>query len=205
MAWLNELSLYGSYCHLVPLTHDHLNGLIDAVKDGELWKLWYTLIPEPDKMNAEIDRRLSLREKGSMLPFTVVCTKTKNIVGMTTFMNADNNDLRLEIGSTWYRKSAQRTGINTEIKLMLLTHAFETLSCIAVEFRTHFFNQNSRRGIERLGAKLDGILRNHMIMPDGTFRDTCVYSILSSEWPTVKQNLTWLATKPGTHKADNVF
>ena len=103
---------------------------------------------------------------------------------------------RVEIGSTWYRRSVQRTDLNTQCKLMLLAHAFETLDCIAVEFRTHFFNHQSRRGIERLGAKLDGILRNHRIMPNGTLRDTCVYSIIAPEWPTVKAHLTYQLSRP---------
>lgn len=195
MTWLNKISLHGNSCHLEPLARDHLNGLIEAAKDGELWKLWYTMIPEPDKMSSELDRRLALYASGSMLPFTVLCARTNSIVGMTTFMNADHENRRLEIGSTWYRKSAQRTGVNTEAKLMLLTHAFETLKCNVVEFRTHFFNQQSRKGIERLGAKLDGILRNHLIMPNGTLRDTCIYSILASEWATVKSHLTFLIGK----------
>jgi RimJ/RimL family protein N-acetyltransferase len=112
-------------------------------------------------------------------------------------LNADPINHRLEIGATWYRKSVQRTELNTRCKLLLLTHAFEALNCIAVEFRTHFFNQQSRRGIERLGAKLDGILRNHQIASNGTLRDTCVYSIIASEWPTVRAHLAWELSKPG--------
>jgi RimJ/RimL family protein N-acetyltransferase len=117
---------------------------------------------------------------------------------MTTYMNIDAKNRRVEIGSTWYRKAVQRSALNTECKLMLLTHAFESLNCIAVEFRTHFFNHQSRRGIERLGAKLDGVLRQHQVMPDGSLRDTCVYSIIASEWPTVKQHLNFQLTKPRT-------
>jgi N-acetyltransferase len=117
-------------------------------------------------------------------------------VGMTTYMNIDAGNRRVEIGSTWYRRSVQRTEINTQCKLMLLGHAFEQLGCIAVEFRTHFFNHQSRKGIERLGAKLDGILRSHMVMPNGTLRDTCVYSIIAAEWPTVKAHLTYQLSRP---------
>ena len=161
------------------------------MKDGELWTLWYTTIPEPEKMGAEIDRRLALQTKGSMLPFAVIDNTTGKAVGMTTYMNVDAANRRVEIGSTWYAKRVQRSALNTQCKLLLLTHAFEKLDCIAVEFRTHFFNHQSRRGIERLGAKQDGILRNHQIAPNGTLRDTVVYSIIASEWPTVKAHLTY--------------
>jgi RimJ/RimL family protein N-acetyltransferase len=130
-----------------------------------------------------------------MLPFAILDTGGK-AVGMTTFMDADAANRRVEIGSTWYRMAVQRTAMNTECKLMLLTHAFERMACIAVEFRTHFLNRQSRSGIERLGAKLDGILRSHRIMPDGTLRDTVVYSIVATEWPTVKTHLSWQLAKP---------
>jgi len=132
-----------------------------------------------------------LQAIGSMLPFAVIDKPTKKAVGMTTYMNVDATNRRVEIGSTWYRKGVQRTKLNTQCKLMLLTHAFETLACIAVEFRTHAFNHQSRRAVERLGAKLDGILRNHQIAANGTLRDTYVYSVIASEWPVVKAHLTW--------------
>ena len=125
-----------------------------------------------------------------MLPFTVKDANGK-IAGMTTYMNVDAANRRVEIGSTWYGKWVQRTALNTQCKLLLLQHAFEKLNCIAVEFRTHFFNHQSRRAIERLGAKQDGIMRNHQIAPNGTLRDTVVYSILPNEWPTVKAHLTY--------------
>ena len=125
-----------------------------------------------------------------MLPFTVF-DGDGVIAGMTTYMNIDAGNRRVEIGSTWYAQRVQRTALNTECKLLLLTHAFERLNCIAVEFRTHFFNRQSRQGIERLGAKLDGILRNHQIGVNGTMRDTVVYSIIASEWPTVKESLVY--------------
>ncbi len=190
MPWLQPVTLKGEHASLEPLAHAHRDGLIEAVKDGELWKLWYTAVPAPDKMDAEIDRRLKLQEAGAMLPFTVKDAGGQ-IAGMTTYMNVDAANRRVEIGSTWYAKRVQRTPLNTQCKLMLLTHAFETLDCIAVEFRTHFFNHQSRRGIERLGAKQDGILRNHQISPNGTLRDTVVYSIIASEWPTVKAHLSY--------------
>ena len=147
-------------------------------------------------MHAEIERRLALQAAGSMLPFTVIDPATGQAAGMTTFMNVDATNRRVEIGSTWYAKSVQRSGLNTEAKLLLLGHAFDTLDCIAVEFRTHFMNHQSRRAIERLGAKLDGILRSHQIAANGTLRDTCVYSIIAPEWPTVRAHLEWLLEKP---------
>jgi RimJ/RimL family protein N-acetyltransferase len=190
VSWIKPLTLKGSHARLEPLSNAHADGLIAAVKDGELWRLWYTSIPSPGGMAKEIDRRLSLQAAGSMVPFTVFDAEGI-VAGMTTYMNIDAANRRVEIGSTWYAKRVQRTALNTECKLMLLTHAFETLGCIAVEFRTHFFNRQSRRGIERLGAKLDGILRNHQIGHNGTLRDTVVYSIIAGEWPTVKEHLAF--------------
>ena len=162
MPWLQPVTLKGEHASLEPLSSAHRDGMIEAVKDGDLWTLWYTAIPAPDKMDAEIARRLDLQQKGAMLPFTVKDADGK-IAGMTTYMNVDAQNRRVEIGSTWYAKRVQRTPLNTQCKLMLLTHAFEKLDCIAVEFRTHFFNHQSRRGIERLGAKQDGILRNRLV------------------------------------------
>jgi len=197
MAWPPPVTLRASRATLEPLAHKHRDDLIEAVKDGELWGLWYTTIPEPEKMGAEIDRRLALQEKGSMLPFAVIDNASGKAVGMTTYMNIDAPQRRVEIGSTWYRRSVQRTEINSQCKLMLLAHAFEALNCIAVEFRTHFFNHQSRAGIERLGAKLDGILRSHQLASNGTLRDTCVYSIIAAEWPTVKAHLEFQLSRPG--------
>jgi N-acetyltransferase len=191
MSFTDPTTLSGHQVTLVPLSHDHHDDLVAAVKDGELWNLWYTFIPVPDKMHAEIERRLDLQSKGSMLPFAIVEKSTGQAVGMTTYMNIDAKNRRVEIGSTWYRKRVQRTGLNTECKLMLLTYAFEKLNCVAVEFRTSYFNYQSRKAIERLGAKPDGILRQHTIMPNGTVRDTCVFSIIASEWPSVKAHLNY--------------
>jgi RimJ/RimL family protein N-acetyltransferase len=190
MPWPEPVSLSGPHVQLKPLSQDHCDGLVEAVKDGELWKLWYTFIPKAEDMRREIDRRLGLQASGAMLPFTVFDADGK-IAGMTTYMNVDAANRRVEIGSTWYARRVQRSALNTQCKLLLLTHAFEKLDCIAVEFRTHFFNHASRRGIERLGAKQDGILRNHQIASNGTLRDTVVYSIIASEWPTVKVHLTY--------------
>lgn len=200
MALCSPVTLTGQYATLVPLAPEYHDDLVEGVRDGELWKLWYTAIPTPEGMQAEIRRRLDLQSKDSMLPFVIVDNASGNAVGMTTYMNIDNANRRLEIGSTWYRKRVQRSPINTECKLMLLGHAFETLQCIAVEFRTHFFNHQSRAGIERLGAKLDGVLRSHQVNPHpdakGTLRDTCVYSIIAPEWPTVRAHLQYQLTKP---------
>jgi RimJ/RimL family protein N-acetyltransferase len=195
-AFLEPVTLRGAHVVLVPLGHEHCDDLAEAVQDGELWNLWYTVVPAPQDMRADIERRLVLRAKGSAMPFAVLAGATGKAVGVTSYLNADAANRRLEIGGTWYRASLQRTAINTECKLLLLAHAFEAKNCIAVEFRTHFVNQQSRRGIERLGAKLDGILRNHAIMANGTLRDTCVYSIVAPEWPMVKAHLAWQLAKP---------
>ena len=192
-----SVTLSGRHASLEPLAAAHHADLLEAVRDGELWKLWYTSIPAPEGMRAEIERRLGLQQAGTMLPFAVRNRASGKIVGMTTYMNIDTNNRRVEIGSTWYARSAQRTPLNTECKLMLLTHAFETLGCIAVEFRTSFFNHASRRAIERLGAKQDGILRSHQRHSDGSLRDTCVYSILAHEWPAVKRHLEFKLERNG--------
>ena len=182
------LTLAGQHARLEPLAQPHLDGLIAAVRDGDLWRLWYTAIPTPERMAAEIERRLGLQASGAMLPFTVFDASGR-VVGMTTYMNVDNVHQRVEIGSTWYARCVQRTPLNTECKRLLLAHAFDTLDCIAVEFRTHRFNTQSRRAIERLGAQLDGILRSHQRASDGSLRDTVVYSITAAEWPTVRTHL----------------
>ncbi len=188
MSWLAPVALQGAHAALVPLSVDHLPGLQDATRDGELWQLWYTAVPSPEGMAAEIERRLKVQAQGSMLPFTVLDADGL-IAGMTTYMNVDAAHRRVEIGSTWYAKRVQRSALNTECKLLLLTHAFETLNCIAVEFRTHRLNTQSRRAIERLGAQLDGMLRCHQVSPNGSLRDTAVYSIVAAEWPTVRAHL----------------
>ncbi|MBV9646145.1 MAG: GNAT family N-acetyltransferase [Candidatus Eremiobacteraeota bacterium] len=191
MMRLEPLTLTGNVAILAPLTPEHANDLRNAACDGELWKLWYTSVPTPAQMDAEIARRLALQRDGTMLPFAVIEKAAGEAVGMTTYMNIDAPNQRVEIGSTWYRKRVQRTVLNTECKFMLLQHAFETLDCIAVEFRTSSFNFASRRAIERLGAHLDGVLRNHTRHSDGTLRDTYVYSIIAPEWPAVKANLAF--------------
>ena len=191
MPWLEPVFLSATHASLEPLQAEHRDALSAAVKDGELWNLWYTTIPRPEAMGAEIERRLQLQTLGSMLPFVIRERRSGQIAGLTSYMHVDAVNRRGEIGSTWYRRSVQRTPLNTECKLLLLRHAFEALDCIAVEFRTHFFNQQSRRAIERLGAKLAGILRSHQRLADGSLRDTCVYSIVAGEWPAVKAHLSW--------------
>lgn len=193
--WPDDVTLTGEHVMLVPLSKAHARDLAEAAADGELHKLWYTTVPAADDVAAEIERRLELRAKGSMLPFAIMTSDGK-AVGMTTYMNIDASNRRVEIGSTWYRNAVQRGPMNTECKLLMLRHAFETLDCIAVEFRTHLVNMASRRAIERLGAKQDGILRSHYVLPNGTLRDTVCYSIIASEWPMVKANLTWQMEKP---------
>jgi N-acetyltransferase len=196
MPFLEPVTLRGQHARLEPLSRDHYDALVEAVADGELWKLWYTAIPKPENMAKEIERRLGLLAAGTMLPFTVFDADGR-VAGMTTYMNVDATNRRVEIGSTWYAKRVQRSALNTQCKRLLLAHAFETLNCIAVEFRTHFFNHQSRRAIERLGAKQDGILRSHQVTPNGTLRDTVVYSIIASEWPTVRAHLDFqLNDKP---------
>ena len=196
MAWLERVTLKGQHATLLPLDPAQNAELANAVRDGELWNLWYTAIPKPEAMQAEIARRLKLQEAGSMLAFAVQSVASGKIVGMTTYMNVDAAVKRVEIGSTWYAQSAQKSPINTECKLMLLRHAFEALDCPVVEFRTSYFNHASRNAILRLGAKQDGILRNHSRHADGSLRDTVVFSIVAAEWPAVKTHLSYQLSKP---------
>ena len=191
MAWLEPVTLKGTHASLEPLAPAQADELSAAVRDGELWNLWYTAIPTPEKMGAEIERRLGLYAKGGMLPWAVRSHALGRLVGMTTYMNVDQVHKRVEIGSTWYAKSAQRSPLNTECKLMLLTHAFERLACLSVVFETSWFNFASRTAIARLGAKQDGVLRNHKRHPDGTPRDTVIFSIIDAEWQGVKRHLQY--------------
>jgi len=191
----DPIVLQGQHVRLEPLRPAHAPALAEAVLPGRLWELWYTAIPAPERMAAEIERRLGLLAAGSMLPWAVI-DASGTPVGMTTYMNIDNAHQRVEIGSTWYAQSVQRTPLNTEAKRLLLAHAFDTLQCIAVEFRTHRFNTQSRRAIERLGAQFDGMLRNHQRAGNGTLRDTVVYSITADEWPTVRSHLDFQLARP---------
>jgi len=186
--WLQPVILAGQHVRLEPLACDHVEGLQRAAADGELWRLWYTSVPAPDATAAYIDTALALQAQDKALPF-VVRDGSGEIVGCTRFGNVDADNKRVEIGWTWYAKRVQRTALNTEAKLLLLQLAFETMNCAAVEFRTSWFNHASRNAIARLGAKQDGVLRNHMRMADGTYRDTVVFSIIANEWPMVQRHL----------------
>ncbi len=195
MVWSELVTLYGEHCTLKPLTHDYHDALVEAVKDGEIWKLHYALVPHPDDMKKEITRRLDLQEQGLMFPFVVIHNKTQKAVGMTAYCHIDATNKRLDIGFTWYAKSYQRTALNTECKLALLTHAFEQLNCIAVGFRADYLNKASQQAIERLGAKYEGMMRNYAIMSNGDIRDMCLYSILPHEWLRIKNHLKALLTR----------
>ncbi|PQZ96252.1 N-acetyltransferase [Arthrobacter sp. MYb227] len=188
-------TLPGKLVTLEPLSMRHHDELVEAVLDGEAWKLWYTVVPSPESMRDEVARRLELQKQGSMVPWISRRNSDGMLLGMTTFMGVEPELPRLEIGSTWNRASASGTGTNVDAKLLLLTHAFEVLGCPAVEFRTHWMNQVSRAAIERLGAKLDGVLRSHRRMADGSLRDTCVYSIIESEWSQVRSGLEFRLAK----------
>ena len=188
MSWLERIVLKGEIVTLEPLAPDHIEPLRCAVRDGEFWKLWFANVPSPEQMENYVITAIENAEKGN-IAFAVRLNATGGIVGTTRFYNVDEANRRPMLGYTWYAKSVCKTGVNTESKLLLLQHVFEKKKAIAVEFRTHFFNQVSRTAIERLGAKQDGILRNHQIMRDGSIRDTVVYSILQHEWPAVKNNL----------------
>lgn len=187
--WIEPVELHGEHVSLVPLTMEHYEQLCEALMDGELWNLWYTSIPRPENLAGEIERRLALQTKGEMVPFAVIDKRTNQAAGMTTYYRLDQANRRVEIGYTWYRQNCQRTALNTECKLMLLRHAFEVINCASVEFRTSAFNFTSRKAIERLGAKLDGVLRNARIFANGAIGDGYVYSILDNEWPIVKTSL----------------
>jgi N-acetyltransferase len=201
VSWPAPLVLDGKFVKLEPLSIRHSKDLSVAAADGNLSALWYTAVPNPEQVDTEIERRLDLQDKGSMLAFAVV--KNDKAVGMTTYMNIDAKVKRVEIGSTWYAKSVQRTPLNTECKLMMLGHAFESLSCVAVEFRTHFMNFQSREAIAKLGAKQDGVLRNHTKTANGELRDTVVFSIIASEWPTVKAHLQYRLERLSTTQGNS--
>jgi RimJ/RimL family protein N-acetyltransferase len=196
MHFIESVTLTGrNWVVLEPLQREHADELLEAAKDGELWKLWYTSVGDPDALFNYIDSALKMRDEQGAMPFVIRRKSDGKVVGSTRFFNVDAKNRRLEIGYTWYSKSVQRTGINTEAKLILLKHAFETLNCIAVEFRTHWFNFDSRAAIARLGARQDGVLRNHQLAPNGTLRDTVVFSIIASEWPAVKTHLRYELNK----------
>lgn len=190
MSFIEPVTLSGSLVFLDPLQVADHDGLVEAASDGELWTLGYTGVPQPNQMHDAIRLWLGEQADGSIVPFTVRQRDTGRIIGMTTYCNIDGTNRHVEIGGTWNARSAHRTGTNTESKLLLLSHSFDRLDCIAVEFRTHWLNHQSRRAIERLGAKQDGVLRSHKLMSDGTLRDTVVYSIIQIEWPAIHNELT---------------
>jgi RimJ/RimL family protein N-acetyltransferase len=183
------VTLAGRFVRLEPLQLEHLPGLQEAVLDGDVHRLWYTQVPAPDAMEAEIRSRLARQEAGTMVPFATRRLSDGRIIGMTAYCNIDAATPRLEIGHTWNSASAHGSGTNPDSKLLLLAHAFDVLGCRAVEFRTHWMNFRSREAIARLGARQDGVLRNHLRMPDGTLRDTVVFSVLDTEWPAVRRGL----------------
>lgn len=190
MNFADNIVLENQFVRLEPLCEAHHDDLVAAVEADDLWRTWYTHVPSPTAMAGEISRRIALHAEGRMVPWVIVDPATSSAVGMTTFLNLEPANRRLEIGSTWLGAKSQGTGINAASKMLLLERAFEELGCIAVEFRAHWHNHQSRRAIERLGAKQDGVLRNHTIFENGTVRDTVVFSVVESEWPTVKFGLS---------------
>jgi RimJ/RimL family protein N-acetyltransferase len=194
--FIEPVTLRGRVATLEPLAAGHAPALAQAAADGELWRLWYTSVAPPDRMDDYVAAALDMRERHDAMPFVVRDNATGDVVGCTRYCNVDTRNRRVEIGHTWYAKRVQRTPVNTECKLMLLAHAFDALGCIAVEFRTHWFNQASRAAIARLGAKQDGVLRNHQLMPDGAKRDTVVFSIIDNEWPAVRAHLRFELDRP---------
>lgn len=189
--WLSEIELKGDLVTLIPMTIEHRDAMIEAASDGKLWELWYTAVPSIDTVDAYIETALANYAAGTSLPFVIIENSSQKLIGSSRYLNAEAKHKRLEIGNTWYKSSVQKSGINTECKLLLLSHAFEALHSVCVEFRTHWHNHPSRAAIARLGAKQDGILRNHQIDASGAHRDTVVFSIIEHEWPTVKQSLLY--------------
>jgi N-acetyltransferase len=186
--WINTETLQGNVVLLEPLNSGHVAELETAVQDGESWKLWFAHVPRPEDMMQYVEQAVMASKAGN-IAYAVREISSGKIVGTSRYYNVDEKNRRALIGYTWYAASVRRTPVNTECKLLLLTKLFESHNAIAAEFRTHFFNQASRAAIARLGAKQDGILRHHEIMPDGSLRDTVVYSIIAAEWPVVKNNL----------------
>jgi RimJ/RimL family protein N-acetyltransferase len=185
------ITLFGRHVRLEPMHAEHEAGLQEAAGDGELWMLRVTSVPEPEQTALYIANALMGQQDGAMLPFVVRLNATGRIVGSTRYHDIVPAVERVEIGYTWYARSVQRTAVNTECKLLLLTHAFETLACAVVGLRTDNFNFASQRAIERLGARKDGVIRHHAPRRDGTVRDTVMYSIIAGEWPEVKAQLQW--------------
>ncbi len=195
--WLNKIELESESIKLIPLTQEHSDDLVKAASDGKLWELWFTSVPNSETIDEYISFALNAQKQGTAVPFSIIDKVSNKIIGSTRFCHSDNTNHRVEIGYTWYAESYQRSSVNTECKLLLLSHAFESMNAIAVEFRTHWHNQTSRTAILRLGAKQDGVLRNHHKMANGSYRDTVVFSIINSEWPAVKKNLEYKLARHG--------
>jgi len=196
--WLSETELKGDLVTLIPMRKTHRDAIVEAVSDGKLWELWYTTVPGEETIDAYIDAALAGYAADNSLPFVVIENSSQKLIGSSRYLNAEQKHRRLEIGNTWYKSSAQKSGINTQCKLLMLSHAFETLNSVCVEFRTHWHNHPSRAAILRLGAKQDGVLRNHQIDANGAHRDTVVFSIIEPEWPTVKQSLIFKSRRTTT-------
>ena len=189
-------TLEGHGVRLEPLTPGHVDGLIAAATDGRLWELWFTSVPDPAQAAGYVAAALEGQRQGHMLPWAVRDLASGTIIGSTRYHDIVTEVERVEIGYTWYSASRQRSHVNPACKLLLLTHAFDTLGCRLVGFRTDNFNFRSQRAIEGLGAKKDGVLRHHLQRRDGTVRDSVMYSILASEWPPARQNLLWRLGRP---------
>jgi N-acetyltransferase len=187
----SPVTLEGHGVRLEPLAQEHRDGLAAAAADGKLWQLWFTSVPEPQQIADYIADALAGQRAGRMLPWAVRDLATDTIVGSTRYHDIVTSVDRVEIGYTWYAASRQRSHVNSACKILLMTHAFETLGCGVVGFRTDNFNFRSQRAIEALGAKKDGVLRHHFRRRDGSVRDSVMYSVLVSEWPAVRQNLEW--------------
>ncbi len=190
------LTLTGKIVRLAPLSPHHVSELAIAGKDESIWAFMrYGPVTTEPEMQRFIDNLLALQERGTDLPFTVILLETGKAIGMTRYMNIERANRSLEIGGTWYAVDYQRTGVNTECKFLLLRHAFEDLGCIRVQIKTDLRNERSQRAIERIGAVKEGVLRDHMILPDGTVRSSVYYSILAREWPAVRQRLLRMLEK----------
>jgi N-acetyltransferase len=196
MAFVESVSLSARGVTLLPLSLEHEDGLRAAAADGELWNIRVTSVPEPDQTRQYIETALTMREAGNRFAFCVLDATSGKVLGCTSYHDILPAVKRVEIGWTWYSKSVQRSHVNTTCKLLLLTHAFETLGCHVVGWRTDNFNFASQAAIERLGAKKDGVIRGHALRRDGTIRDTVMYSMRSGEWPEAKAQLLYLLNKP---------
>ena len=198
MIEIRPITLEGHGVRLEPLAEEHHDGLVAGATDGRLWELWYTVVPEPGQTRAYIADALAGQRNGHMLPWAVRDLRSGAIIGSTRYHDIEAAIDRVEIGYTWYALRCQRTHVNTTCKLLMLTHAFDTLGCHVVGWRTDNFNHASQRAIERLGARKDGVIRGHALRRDGTIRDTVMYSLRSGEWPEVRAQLDYLLDKPRT-------